>query len=158
MSVRYVPAPLDEVFAIPRPRAFVVFFATGSDPSGDALVSAVLQRNGLVYTMWPDPARPNGYLLTQPGGRATSPYEVPSSVAGGALGTPVGVFLSEMNTKWRTWAASVGLNPDSTENGPASAGGPVWVVPSGSPSDPDPHLSSLSVAARAWGWQRVVTP
>jgi hypothetical protein len=70
---------------------------------------------------------------------------------------PEGVFLSQMNQAWRKWAASVGINPDSAENGPASAGGPVWVVPSGSPSDPDPHLSSLAVAAKAWGWQRVVT-
>ena len=158
MSTRYVSRPDDAVYVIPRPRAFGVFFSRSLDPSGDALVSAVLLREGLVYLMFPDPARPAGYLLaTSTGGKASGSYDLPSNVSGGARGVPEGVFLSQMNQAWRKWAASVGLNPDSSENGPASAGGPVWVVPSGSTSDPDPHLASLTVAAKAWGWQRVVT-
>ena len=155
---RYVSQSADEVYVIPRPRAFGVFFSRSVDPAGSALVSAVLLRAGLVYLMFPDTARPGGYVLDRaPGGSATSPYASPSSVATHAHGVPEGVFLSEFNAKWRKYAASVGINPDSTQSGPASAGGPVWVVPNGSPATPDVHLASLAIAARAWGWQRLVT-
>ena len=36
-------------------------------------------------------------------------------------------------------------------------GGPVWVVPNGSPLTPDVHLATLAAAAKAWGWLRLVT-
>lgn len=158
MSVRYVSRTGDAVYVIPDPRAFGVFFSCSLDPSGDALVSAVLLRDALVYLMRPDPARTNGYLLaTATGGSGSSSALYPRNVANHARGVPEGVFLSEFNAKWRKWAASVGINPDSTENGPAAAGGPVWEVPNGSPSTPDVHLATLAQAAKAWGWQRLVT-
>lgn len=157
-STRYVAQSADAVYVIPRPRSMGAFFARSVDPAGSNLVSAVLLRAGLVYLMFPDPARPGGYVLDRaPGGSATSPYATPATVNGAAHGVPEGVFLSEFNAKWRKYAFSVGINPDSTENGPVSAGGPVWVVPNGSPSTPDVHLTNLATAAKAWGWQRLVT-
>lgn len=157
-TTRYVSQTADEVYVIPRPRAFGVFFARSLDPAGGALVSAVLLREGLVYLMRPDPARPSGYVLDRaPGGSSPAPSAVPSAVASRASGVPVGVFLSEFNARWRKWAFSAGINPDSTESGPTSAGGPVWEVPNGSPLTPDVHIATLAKAAKAWGWQRLVT-
>lgn len=157
MSTRYVSRTTDEVYVIPNPRAFGVFFSHSSDPSGDAPVSAVLLRSSLVYLMRPDPNRAGGYLLsTSTQGSASGTAQVPSTVSNNARGVPEGVFLSEFNAKWRKWATSKGIDVDTTSSGPTSAGGPVWEVPNGSPSTPDVHLSSLAVAAKAWGWQRLV--
>lgn len=157
MSTRYIGRATDEVYVIPNPRAFGVFFSHSSDPSGDALVSAVLLRASLVYLMRPDPNRVGGYLLaTSTQGSASGTAQLPSNVANNARGVPVGVFLSEFNAKWRKWATSKGIAVDTVSSGPASAGGPVWEVPNGSPSTPDVHIATLAAAAKAWGWQRLV--
>ena len=57
---RYVAQSAHAVSVIPKPRAMGAFFARSVDAAGSALVSAVLLRAGLLYLMFPDPARPGG--------------------------------------------------------------------------------------------------
>ena len=132
----------DVAYRLPVPAAYGWAFARAVDPGASALVSAVLLRDGLVYLMRDSSAYAGRYELdgaTQ--GRATG---AAPSVSDSAAGVPLAVFLSEMNFRWRAWAAS--RIADLTNAGGAAYGGPVW---NGAGS----ALASLEAAAVAWAWE-----
>ncbi len=142
MTAQYVPRASDLAYYLPEPRAYGWAFARSMDPGGAALVTAVLLRDGLVYLMRDNPNHRGLYVLdAETRGSATGGA---STVAGNAAGVPLAVFLSEMNFRWRTWAADNGIDPADSAGGPAY-GGPVWV-------GEGEALATLQAAATAWGW------
>lgn len=141
MSALWQRRDTDVAYRLPVPAAYGWAFARAVDPGASALVSAVLLRDGLVYLMRSSTAYAGRYELdgaTQ--GRATG---AASSVSDSAAGVPLAVFLSEMNFRWRAWAAS--RIADLTDAGGPAYGGPVWNSAGG-------ELASLDAAATAWAW------
>jgi hypothetical protein len=134
----------DVAYRLPVPADYGWAFARALDPGASALVSAVLLRDGLVYLMRESTAYAGRYELdsaTQ--GRATG---AASSVSQHATGVPLAVFLSEMNFRWRTWAAS--RIADLSNAGGAAYGGPVWNGAGGA-------LTTIEAAATAWAWEAI---
>lgn len=142
MTALYVARSGDLAYRIPEPRNFGFAFARSVDPGGDRLITAVLLRGGVVYLMRDSATQPGRYELD--GATKGSATGGASSVSNGPTGVPLAVFLSEMNMRWRAWASS--WIADLTNAGSAAYGGPVW-------TNAGEALSTLQVAATAWGWE-----
>jgi len=131
----------DVAYRLPVPADYGWAFARATDPGAASLVSAVLLRGGLVYLMRSSTVYVGRYELD--GATQGSATGAASSVSDGATGVPLAVFLSEMNMRWRAWAAS--RIADLTNAGGPAYGGPVW-------SGAGDKLASLEAAATAWAW------
>lgn len=141
MTALYVARSGDVAYRIPSPAAFGWAFARSIDPGNDRLVSAVLVRDGIAYTMRDSTTRAGQYDLdAATKGSATAGA---STVSGGPTGVPLDVFLSEMNARWRLWGAA--WVADLNNAGSPSNGGPVWAAAGDA-------LPTIEAAATAWGW------
>jgi len=134
----------DVAYGLPVPSDYGWAFARAVDPGAASLVSAVLLRDGLVYLMRASTVYAGRYELD--GATQGSATGAASSVANRAAGTPLAVFLSEMNFRWRAWAST--RIADLTNAGGAAYGGPVWEAANGA-------LASLEAAAMAWAWEAI---
>lgn len=142
MTALYVARSGDLAYRVDAPRAFGFAFSRSADPDGQRLITAVLLRDGVVYLMRDSATHVGRYELD--GATKGSATGGASSVSNGPTGVPLAVFLSEMNARWRLWAATRIANLNNA--GPPANGGPVWAGAGSA-------LATLQAAATAWGWE-----